>query len=161
MKASSVRILLVDDFLSWHTLIQLHLQPHQDLQVVAVAADGYEAVQKAAEFQPDLVLLDVRLPRANGIEVAAQILERAPRTTILFLSETCDPDIVEAALAAGGSGYVAKNRIARDLLIGISSVLRGELFITPELKKINGSESDGVHTADGRCPTWLLHSSST
>lgn len=130
---SLVRILVVDDFCPWRGLILLHLKLFADMRVVGVASDGLEAVVKAEEFQPDLVLLDIRLPSLNGIEAARQIRQRVPQAKILFVSSSADVDVVRAALSAGGHGYVLKWDVAVALVPGIKSVLRGEKFVSPSI----------------------------
>jgi DNA-binding NarL/FixJ family response regulator len=127
---SLVRILVVDDFCPWRGLILQQLSLSADMRVVGVASDGLEAVIKAEEFQPDLVLLDVRLPTVNGIEAARQIRRLVPGTKILFLSSNADVDVVRAALSAGGHGYVVKWDAAVALVPGIKAVLRGEQFVS-------------------------------
>jgi len=84
-----VRVLLVDDFDAFRSFIRTTLQGLQgtQLQIIAEVSDGLEAVQKAEELQPDLILLDIGLPNLNGIEAARRIRKRAPRSKILFLSQ--------------------------------------------------------------------------
>ena len=128
-----MHILLVDDFELWRAFVQTCLNQNENLRVVGVASDGLQAVEKAKELQPDLVLLDVGLPKLNGVEAAIRIRNIAPRSAILFLSDSPDPRIMDAALAAGGLGYVLKSEIARDLVVGIEAVLRGVRFVSREL----------------------------
>jgi DNA-binding NarL/FixJ family response regulator len=127
---SLVRILVVDDFCPWRGLILQQLSLFPDMRVVGVASDGLEAVVKAEEFQPDLVLLDIRLPTVNGIEAARQIRRLVPGAKILFLSSNADVDVVRVALDAGGHGYVLKWDAAAALMPGIEAVLRGEKFLS-------------------------------
>ncbi len=130
---SLVRVLVVDDFELWHTLVHMHLDKKSNLHVIGVAADGLEAVRKAEELRPDLILLDVSLPKLNGPQAARQIREVAPRATILFLSGESDPEVVRDAFSAGGLGYVLKSDAACDLLTGIESVLLGRRFVSRSL----------------------------
>jgi len=133
MQASPVRVLVVDDFAPWQIFVERHLRTHPNVRVVGFAADGLEAVQKAEELLPDLILLDVGLPKANGIEAAKQIRARAPKSAILFFSDSSDPDVVTAALNAGGSGYVLKAAAGKDLIAGTKAVLNGEPFLSRAL----------------------------
>jgi DNA-binding NarL/FixJ family response regulator len=113
------------------------LQQTAGLDVVDQACDGLEAVTKAVELRPELVLLDIGLPKQNGLLAARQIRKLVPESKILFLSEESDPKIVQEALSLGASGYVAKMAVARELIAATRVVLRGEQFISgilaPEL----------------------------
>ena len=99
-------------------------------EVIAEASDGLEGVQKAEELRPDLVLLDISLPRLNRIEVARRLLRLIPKAKILFLAEDRSRDFAAAALSMGTGGYVVKSDAARELLSAIEAVLKGELFVS-------------------------------
>ena len=90
MLESTARILVVDDFVPWLAFVQTCLRQELNICIIGSAIDGLEAVQQATELQPDLVLLDVGLPRLNGIEAARQIRKAAPKCAVLFLSEVSD-----------------------------------------------------------------------
>jgi DNA-binding NarL/FixJ family response regulator len=124
----SFKILVVDDFDDFRQFICSELQQKTEFQI-SEASDGLEAIQKAEELQPDLILLDIGLPELSGIEVARLVRKLAPDTKILFLSLEFDPDIVQEALEIGALGYIHKSRAPSDLLPGIEAVLRGERFI--------------------------------
>jgi DNA-binding NarL/FixJ family response regulator len=124
-----VRILLVDDNEPWRHWVRSMLTNHAGLLIVCEVSDGIEAVQKAKELQPDLILLDIGLPRLNGIEAAGQIRQVSADSDILFLSQNHDADIVQAALSTSARVYVLKVRAARELAAAIEAVLRGERFI--------------------------------
>src|SRR5258708_5534328 len=93
---SLVRVLVVDDFSPWQSFVIEHVGQHSNMCVVGFASDGLEAVQKAEEFQPDLILLDVSLPKLNGIEAARQIRKCVPKAKILFLSSNSHADVVRS-----------------------------------------------------------------
>ena len=101
---SSFRILVVDDFEPWRRTVSWSLKEHPEWQIVAEASDGVEGVQKAEELQPDLVLLDIGLPKLNGIDAAQAILRIAPNSKILFVSVDICPDLMQAALSTGRAG---------------------------------------------------------
>jgi CheY-like chemotaxis protein len=100
-----------------------------DVQIIGEAADGLVAVDKAIELRPDLILLDVGLPGQNGIEAARRIVQIAPNSKILFLSQESSRDIVRAALSAGAMGYVVKIDAAKDLMSAVHAVMRGKRFV--------------------------------
>jgi CheY-like chemotaxis protein len=100
------------------------------LRVIGVASDGLEALQKAEELQPDLIVLDIGLPSLNGIEAARQIRKLSPKSKILFVSQESSADIVQGALGTGAQGYVLKSDAGRELLKGVNAVLRGERFVS-------------------------------
>ena len=130
LQGSLVRILVVDDFAQWQVLVQIHLGQNPNLRIVGLAFDGLEAVQRAVELKPDLILMDVGLPKLSGIEAALQIQKHAPGSAILFLSQHSDPAVVQAALGAGGRGYILKSNAIRDLLAAIEAVVCGKRFVS-------------------------------
>ncbi len=130
----AIRILVADDFAPWPRFISSIIVKHTDWHIVGEAADGLEAVQKAGELKPDLILLDIGLPQLNGIEAARQIRTLVPESKILFLSGTHDPDIVGEALRTGAGGYVVKSDVSSELTEAIEAVLRGEQFVSSRAK---------------------------
>lgn len=130
---SLVRVLIVDDFEPWVHFVQFRISQQPNMQVIGVARDGWEALRKAEQFQPDLILLDIGLPELDGIKAARQIRRLAPGSAMLLVSEGADPEIVQAALNAGGHGYVLKSQATRDLVVGIEAVLRGDRFVSDGL----------------------------
>ena len=119
----------MDDFAPWREFVLEKLRENHDLQVIGVASDGLEAVQKAEELQPDLILLDIGLPSLNGIEVARQIRKFSPNSKILFVSQESSADVVQGALGTGAQGYVVKSDAGSELLEGVNAVLRGDRFV--------------------------------
>jgi DNA-binding NarL/FixJ family response regulator len=124
-----VRILLVDDVKKWRQLIRSILRGRPELHVVGEASDGLEAVGKAQELEPDLILLDIGLPNLNGIEAARRISRMLPDAKILFVSQNNDPDVVAAALSDGARGYVYKVEVRKELLPAVEAILLGKHFI--------------------------------
>jgi len=143
---SSVRILVVDDFEPWRQQVCSILQIRPELRVVAETADGLEAVQKAKELQPDLVLLDIGLPNLNGLEAANRIRQVAPGARILFLTQNNDKDMVRAALSSGAQGYVLKPDAGSELLPAVAGVLGGDDFVSRGIKEGAAGETD-------KCPS--------
>jgi len=124
------RVPVAADLDLWQTFVHMQLDREPNLHVIAGAVDGFEAVQKAGELRPELVILDISLPKLNGIEAARQIRKLVPQSKILFLSSNPDPEVVRAAFRAGGMGYVLKSEAAQSLLPGIEAALQGKRFIS-------------------------------
>lgn len=127
-----MQVLIADDFAAFRSFVRLKLHEN-GFKTVAEAADGLEAVVKAAELQPALVLLDIGMPQLNGIEAATRIQAVAPKAKILFVSEHTDPDVVDLALSGAG-GYVHKSEVNQELLLAIDAVLEGRTFVTRGLR---------------------------
>jgi two-component system nitrate/nitrite response regulator NarL len=151
--APLVRVLIVDDFELWKGFVIARLQEQPDLCIVGFASDGVQAVQKAEELQPDLILLDISLPKLNGIEAARKIRELSPKSKILFLSGDADPDVVGAAFSAGGCGYILKMDASNDLLKGMRTVLEGKQFASSGIMNVDErSDPRGLDFGNQRPP---------
>ena len=133
---STLRILVADD----HTLVRqglrkiLEAQP--DWQVVAEAGDGREAIQQAIERQPDVVILDIAMPRLNGVEAVQQIVRRVPTIRVLVLSMYVDEAYVTRAVRAGALGYLLKDSADIDLIRAVTAVSQGKSFFSPAVARI-------------------------
>jgi len=124
------QILVVEGFQPFRDFIKSVIRGETHLHVACEARDGLDAVQKAKELRPDSILLDIGLPRLNGIEVARQISHLTPRPKIVFVSQESSAEIIQEALSAGGIGYVLKPRAASDLLAAIEAALQGRKFVS-------------------------------
>jgi CheY-like chemotaxis protein len=111
----------------------LTLQIRPEWRIIAEASDGLQAVQKATELHPDLILLDLGLPNLNGIEAARKIHELSPTSRIVFVSDQRSTDITEEAFRTGAGGYVVKSDAARDLVPAVEAVLQGKQFVSGSL----------------------------
>jgi len=128
-----IRILVVDDYEPWRRFERLTLLARDQLQIIGECSDGDEAIQKADELKPDLILLDISLPKLNGIAAARRIGQVSPNSKILFVTENRSSDIAEEALNTGAGGYIVKSDAARELLPAIKAVLEGKRFISASL----------------------------
>ena len=129
MKELAVTVLIVDDFEPLRAVISSLLGKNPKLQIVAQASDGVEAVQKARQLQPSLILIDLYLPKLNGLEAAQQIRRVAPQSNIIFVTQETSTDLMEAAVQLGARGYVVKTKLQSELLKAIDLVLEGKQFI--------------------------------
>jgi DNA-binding NarL/FixJ family response regulator len=141
------RVLVVDDYEPFRRFACSILERKADLQVVGEVSDGLEAVQKAEELRPDLILLDIGLPNLNGIEVARRLGKLAPDTKILFLSQESSSYVVEEALRSDALGYVHKSRAQNELLPAIEAVLGGGQFVSGGLEDYKPSENANTQTS--------------
>ena len=116
-------ILIADDVAEWRAWVREILCGKPEWQVVGEACDGVEVVRKTMELRPDLVLLDIGMPRMNGFEAAVKIREAVRVSKIVFLTQDHDPDLRSAALAMGAEGYVSKTNAATELCSAIATAL--------------------------------------
>jgi DNA-binding NarL/FixJ family response regulator len=130
---SVLRILVVDDHEVVRRAVCSLLASDPIVHVICQTADGEQAVLKAEELKPDLVLLDIGLPGISGIEAAKQIRRVSPDSRIIFLSQHDSLHIVEDAVRVGGHGYVAKMDAASDLLNAIRAVGEGKRFVSQRI----------------------------
>jgi DNA-binding NarL/FixJ family response regulator len=131
--AVSRRVLVVDDHDAWRRAVLSWLRTYSAWEIVGEAADGVEAIEKAEALEPDLILLDVMLPRLNGIEAARHILARDTPPKVLFMSTHGSWEVAEAALRTGGHGYLVKGDAGRELLRAMEIVAEGGRFVSPRL----------------------------
>ncbi len=130
---ANLRILLVDD----HEVVRLGLKSlierHAGFEVVAEAASQHEAVQKALAYEPDIVVMDIRLAGGSGIEACEQIMTQRPSTKIIMLTSYAEDDMLFSAIRAGAVGYVLKQVGGNDVIRAIESAARGEATLDPSL----------------------------
>jgi len=142
---SSVRVLVVEDHEPFRRFVCSTLENRTEFQVICEASDGLEAVHRAKELHPDLIVLDIGLPSLNGIEVARRIRKLSTESKILFVSQESSADVVREALGTGARGYVVKTDAGSDLLEAVDAILRGGQFVG---RRFSGQ--DFVGTPDTR-----------
>ncbi len=127
----TISVLLAEDHVITREGIRRLLEAEKGLTVVGEAGDGEEAVQKAGELKPDVVIMDVAMPRLNGIEATRQIKLNNPRVAVLILSAYDDDEYVFALLKAGAAGYLLKSVSGDELTRAIQAVYKGEPVLDP------------------------------
>jgi DNA-binding NarL/FixJ family response regulator len=124
----TIRILLVDDHPIVRQGLKTLLEGHSGWEVIGEAADGAEAVEKAKDLNPDVMVLDVTMPRMNGLEACRLLRQECPGLEILFVTQHDSPQMMREALEAGARGYVVKSNAARDLLAAVDAVSQHRVF---------------------------------
>ncbi len=132
----SYKILVVDDSDRFRQFLVLSLRRRAEFQCIYEASDGLEAVERAEELKPDLILLDIGLPGVNGIEAGRRIQKVSPSSKILFVSLESSADVVQEALQLGAHGYLLKADAARELLPAVDAVLQGRQYLSRRLPGI-------------------------
>jgi two-component system response regulator NreC len=147
--------LIADDHAVLRAGLRMLLEVQRDMAVAGEAGDGAEAVQKARELQPDIVLLDLTMPGPGSGEVIRQVLRACPKTRVLVLTMHDDPAYLASALAAGAAGYVVKKVADSELLSAIRAVHGGRTFVdltqsldTPSRAVVSGAGADGQRPKD-------------
>lgn len=131
MQPKKMRVLLADDHAVVRQGFRFILEAQQDIEVVGEAANGREAVERAEELRPDVVVMDVSMPQLNGIEATRRIGECAPRSRVLALSMHKDSVYVREILKAGARGYLLKDASDSDLVNAVRAVARGDGYLSP------------------------------
>jgi DNA-binding NarL/FixJ family response regulator len=144
MTMKTVRILIVDDHDLMRRGIKALLQSHAGWEVVGEAHTGREAVTKAEELKPDVVILDISMPDLNGIEAARRIRKSAPNTEVLILSVHYSDQLIRDILEAGVRGYIVKSDSDRDLIIAVETLANHKPFFTPRATEVILSNFNGA-----------------
>jgi DNA-binding NarL/FixJ family response regulator len=125
-----VKILIADDHGIVRSGVRLLLDRQPDMEVIAEAEDGVDALEKAVEHKPDVAVLDVSMPRMTGLQATHEIKQQSPATQVLILSMHDDERYLFEALRAGAAGYVLKRAADKDLVEAVRAASRGEPFLT-------------------------------
>ena len=139
MPTPTIRVLLVEDYQPFRRFLSSTIQTKLGWNDIHEAGDGEDAVRKAQQLQPQLVLLDIGLPKLNGIAVAREIKKISPGSNILFVSQEASTDVVDEALNTGADGYLCKMDAGAELLAAIDAALRGERYVSKSLSSPRGA----------------------
>ena len=161
MPARTIRILIADDHEIVRRGLRRLLESRTEWSVVGEASNGNQAVEKAIELHPDLVLLDVGMPELNGLEATRRIREILPQTEVLVLSVSDSEQVIRQALASGARGYLVKSDAGGELIAAIEAALRHESFLSPSIRQpqilaASGCEDPANLTARERETAQLL-----
>lgn len=131
-----IRVLLADDHAILRDGLQSLLAGHREIEIVGQASDGLEAIRSARDLQPNLVVMDIGMPRVNGLEATRRIREACPECRVLILSQYDDTNHVLDALSAGASGYLFKRSAGSELADAIQAIWRGGVVLDPLAARI-------------------------
>lgn len=140
---SRARILIVDDHEIFRRGLRSLLESRPEFEILGEAGDGLQAIEKASELKPDLIVMDVSMPQLDGLQATRQIRKKLPQTKILILSQHDSSHMLSAALEAGANGYVIKSQVSRCLLSALDAVSSGRPF------SWNGQGSDAQAQSTG------------
>ena len=151
-----IRVMIVDDHSIVRVGLKQVLEQSGEFEVVGEAADGEEAVRVAADVSPDVVVMDVIMPKKDGVEACREIMESAPETRVLMLTASTEEDAVVEAVAAGATGYLQKETDREQLLSAVRDVARGDLRLPTEIvRRTFKALRDGTGTGDAAAEACL------
>ncbi len=148
----STKILIVDDHGMVREGLRLLFEQQDDMEVIGEASDGRQAVEMVSKLKPDIVLMDVTMPKLNGIDAAKKIIGEYPYVKVIALSAHCDRGFVTDMLKAGVSGYILKDGMADELIRGIRMVMAGEQYLCPKVSRIVITEYITDHQSQSGMP---------
>jgi DNA-binding NarL/FixJ family response regulator len=128
---NKLRILVVDDHAVLRDGIRAMLGLHDDIEIVGEASDGRQAVEKAQELDPDVVLMDLAMPEMDGMEATRRIIKKNPKVKVLVLTQHDNKEYILSAIKAGALGYVPKRALGSELVTAVRAVHRGDSFLYP------------------------------
>lgn len=141
MSIKPIRIMLVDDHNLFREGIKYILEKESELKIIAEAADGVEAVKKAIRYNPDIILMDINMPKSNGLEALRKIKDLGIHTKVIILTADSKRDYLIEAVKIGAKGFMEKNSTSKELLIAIREVNFGRNYLQPSLANILSENS--------------------
>jgi DNA-binding NarL/FixJ family response regulator len=139
-----IRVMLADDHQMLRDGLKALLSASVDIDVVAEVSDGHEAVRRAQELNPDVVVMDLSMPELNGIEAARQLRDRSPQSKVVILSMHSSSEHVHRALEAGAAGYLLKESAGRELEAAVRAVHAGKRFLSPAVEALVSGARPGA-----------------
>lgn len=148
--SNPIQILVVDDHMVVRRGLISLIESEDELEVIGQAADGLEAVAQAEKLHPDVVLMDVEMPRLDGLAALPRVLEKSPKSKVIILTTFADDERIFNALRSGASGYVLKDVAEHDLIEAIRKVMRGEPALAPQVAQrlISGVSQPATRPVD-------------
>jgi DNA-binding NarL/FixJ family response regulator len=131
-----ITVLLVDDHVSIRRSLRSMLEATEDIQVVATASNGVEAIAEARKQCPDVAIVDIAMPLMDGMETARQLRETCRHTRVMMLSILDNPEYVQRALDVGARGFVLKDMVGKDLMAAIHALARGKAYFSQKIAEI-------------------------
>jgi two-component system response regulator NreC len=135
MRGHRIKVLIADDHAILRQALRLLLEARDEVEVVAEATNGREAIELAERLRPDVVLMDMAMPALNGIEATRQIRKRVSRTRVLMLTAYVEDDQILEALRAGASGYIVKRSDVSELLLAVHAIYRGNSYFSSSISE--------------------------
>lgn len=143
--SQTVTVFIADDHNLVREAIKRFIQDQPDFAVVGEAADGQEAIDKILVSQPDLVIMDISMPGIDGIQCTASLAKSCPQTRVIALTAQEETSYIKGCLAAGGKGYVLKRSMAAELLLALTVVRGGAIYLDPNVSdKLQGALMEGI-----------------
>jgi DNA-binding NarL/FixJ family response regulator len=136
----TVRILVVDDHPVVRQGLRALIASRSEWEIIDEAEDGIQAVERADRLQPDVVVLDVSMPKMDGLEACRRIRRNAPKSEVLFVTQHDSPQMMREAMSAGAKGYIVKSDAARDLLAALEAVSQHKVFFAHNHGQANASD---------------------
>jgi two-component system, NarL family, response regulator LiaR len=134
LKNDKIRVMVVDDHPLMRDSLKIHLENQPDIDIIGEANDGEEAVQLAAELNPDVIIMDIAMPKMNGLDATRIIKQKNPKIAVLVLTVHDDIEYVLKILEAGAAGYLTKNILGEKLALAVRLVMDGESILSDDIK---------------------------